>query len=124
MEKTSQISIHVLGECQVYSAEHMVNPPFNFLRIITYLIIEGRGRPVGRRRFANLIWSDNSSQQANADIRQAIARIRRFQDEHKFQLLSIDASMTWLNPGQNVYMDLLEFLDLIANPSPQAWLRL
>lgn len=123
-EKTAQISIRVLGESQVHSANQLVTPPFNFLRILTYLIIEGRGRPVARRRFANLIWSDNPSEQANADIRQAVARIRRFQEENKFQLLSADSLMAWINPGQNVYVDLSEFLDLIANSGPQTWLRL
>jgi DNA-binding SARP family transcriptional activator len=123
-ENKTPISIRMLGECNVYFAGKIAHPTFNFLRILAYLIIEGRGRPVPRRRIANLIWSDNPSEQVNADIRQAVARIRRFQEEHKFQLLASDATMVWLNAGQDIYTDLQEFQHLVANPGPKAWVRL
>lgn len=123
-EKTAQISILTLGDCVVSSGGRTVAPTFNFLRILVYILLETRGRPVLRRRIASLIWSDTPSDQANADIRQTIARIRRFQEEENFQLLSTDSQTAWLNLDQNVYIDLAEFIDLIANPSPSAWVRL
>jgi DNA-binding SARP family transcriptional activator len=123
-EKTARVTIRLLGDCNVYTAGQVVYPTFHFLRILAYLIIEGRERPVSRRRIANLIWSDNASEQVNADIRQAVARIRKFQLEHQFELLASDMNMVWLNPDATVYTDLLEFRELIANPGPKAWLRL
>lgn len=120
----TDVSIRLLGDCNVSSAGNIVYPTFHFLRILAYLIIEGRGQPISRRRIANLIWSDNASEQVNADIRQAVARIRRFQQQHGFELLMSDANMFWLNTVDPVYTDLAEFRDLIEHPSPKAWVRL
>lgn len=122
--RTAQVSIRVLGDCHVSSSGRLITPPFSFLRILTFLLLEGHGKPVMRRRVGGLIWSDYGSEQASADIRQAVARIRRFQEDHHFQLLSADANMVWLNLDQNIYFDLAEFVDHIENPSPKAWLRL
>lgn len=123
-EKNARIAIRLLGDSNVYTSGQVVYPTFHLLRILAYLILEGRERPVSRRRIANLIWSDNASEQVNADIRQAVARIRRFQEEHNFRLLASDMNMVWLNPEPSVYTDLMEFRELIANPGPKSWIRL
>lgn len=122
--RTAQVSIQVFGDCHVSSSGRLIAPPFSYLHILVYVLLEGRGKPVMRRRVGDLIWSDNGSEQASADIRQAVARLRRFQKDNHFQLLSADARMVWLNLDQNIYFDLAEFIDLVANPSPRAWVRL
>ncbi|MBU1336411.1 MAG: hypothetical protein KJ944_07450 [Alphaproteobacteria bacterium] len=118
------VSILTLGDCLVVSSDRVTTPPVNFLRIATYILLEGHGRPVLRRRIGDLIWSDNSSMRASADVRQSIARIRRFQVEHGFQLLRADARMAWLNFQDGLYFDLDEFVKLLANPSPTSWVRM
>ncbi|MET3926568.1 DNA-binding SARP family transcriptional activator [Devosia sp. 2618] len=122
--QTAQVSILTFGDCHVLSSGRLISPPFSFMRILAYVLLEGRGKPVMRRRIGDLIWSDNGSEQANADIRQAVSRIRRFQEDHHFQILSADNHMVWLNLDQNIYFDLAEFLDLVANPGPKAWVRM
>lgn len=121
---TARISILTFGDCYVSSLGRVINHPQNFLRISTYVLLEGRGKPVLRRRIGNLIWSDNGSKQANADIRQTIVRIRKFQEENNFQFLAADPHMAWLDPDPDIYFDLAEFVDLVANPSPQGWVRM
>lgn len=123
-ENTTKITIKLLGDCNVFSSGKIVYPTFHFLRILSYLIIEGRGQPISRRRIANLIWSEGGSEQVSADVRQAVARIRKFQQEHQFQLLTSDANMVWLTEQDDVYTDLIEFRELIATPGPRAWVRL
>lgn len=118
------VTIRLLGDCNVFCSGKIVYPTFHFLRILAYLVIEGRGQPISRRRIANLIWSEGASEQVSADVRQAVARIRRFQQDNDFQLLTSDANMVWLTREDHVYTDLIEFRDLIATPGPKAWVRL
>ena len=120
---SENVSILTLGDCLVSAFDRVTVPPVNFLRIAAYILLEGHGRPVLRRRIGDLIWSDNSSVRANADIRQSIARIRRFQVEHGFQLLRADTHMAWLN-FDGLYFDLAEFVNLLANPSAKSWVRM
>jgi DNA-binding SARP family transcriptional activator len=77
-----------------------------------------------RRQVGDLIWSDNGPEQASADIRQAVARIRRFQKENGLQLLATDARMAWLNRDERIFIDLAEFVQHAANPGPRAWVRM
>lgn len=121
---SARISILTLGDCVVSAANYVTSPPVNFLRIAAFILLEGRGRPVLRRRIGDLIWSDSSSERASADIRQSIARIRRFQMEYGFELLAADTHMAWLNPHDDLYFDLAEFVELLARPTPRSWVRM
>lgn len=121
---TPKVSILTFGDCHVSSDGHLLNPPFNFLRLVVYILLEGRGKPVMRRRVGDLIWSDSGSEQASADIRQALVRIRRFQDEHALQLLATDPHLAWLTMRENIYFDLAEFVELAADPMPKTWVRM
>lgn len=125
MEKiATRISILSFGDCLVSASGRVTSPPGNFLRIAAYVLLEGHGRPVLRRRIGDLIWSDNGSERASADVRQSIVRIRRFQSQYDFQLLSADTHMVWLNTSEELYFDLAEFVALTANPTPKAWVRM
>ena len=123
-EASAKISILTFGDCYVSSSGRVISYPLNFLRMLTYILLEGRGKPVLRRRIGNLIWSDNGSEQANADIRQTIARIRKFQEENGFQLLATDSHMAWLSLDQGIYFDLAEFVELVTDPTPKGWVRM
>jgi len=122
--RTAQVSIFTFGNCHVHSSGRLINPPFNLMRMLVYLLLEGNGKPVVRRRIGDLIWSDNGSEQANADIRQTVSRIRKFQDDNNFELMSADEKMAWLNLDQNIYIDLAEFMDIVAQPTPKGAVRL
>lgn len=113
----TRISLQTFGDVSFSENEKPLNPPFNLIRLIVYVFLEGHGKPVMRRRVGDLIWSDNGFQQASADIRQAIVRIRRFQQEHNLQLLAADARLVWLTLADDVYFDLAEFVELAAHPT-------
>ena len=77
----------------VFSADSkIVHPPPNLLPILTILVLTGQERPVSRRPIDDLIWSENTPDQINADFRQTLVRIMRFQDEHEIQLLAANTS--------------------------------
>lgn len=122
--RAAQLSILTLGDCYILSSGRTVSHPINYFRILTYVLLEGRGKPVLRRRIGDLIWSDSGSEQASADSRQAIARIRRFQEDNGFELLVSDPQSVWLNADRRAYFDLAEFVQLIAKPTPAAWMRM
>lgn len=113
----TRVSIQTFGDFSFSENGKPLNPPFNLVRLLVYILLEGRGKPVMRRRVGDLIWSDNGFQQASADIRQALVRIRRFQQEHDLHLLAADARMAWLTLADDVYFDLAEFVELVANPT-------
>ncbi len=121
---TATVSVFVFGHCHVRSSGKLATPPLHLLRVLIYVLLERRGKPVSRGRIRDLIWSDNGSERANADIRQSMGRIRKFQQDYNFELLSADTQTVWLNPDQNVYIDLAEFIGLIASPSPRACVRM
>ena len=112
------------GDCHITAGGRLINPPVNFLRILVYVLLDGRGKPVMRRRIGDLIWSDGGSEQASADIRQSLVRIRRFQDENNLHLLATDATMAWVTLSDDISFDLAEFVDIGANPTPRDWVRM
>lgn len=122
--RTARISIMMLGDCQISLSGRLISPPLNFFRILAYVLLEGRGKAVLRRHVGELIWSDNGPEQACADIRQAVARIRRFQKRNRLQLLATDARMAWLTLDPCIFFDLAEFVQLAADPTPAAWVRM
>jgi DNA-binding SARP family transcriptional activator len=113
----TRISIQTFGDVSFSENGKPLNPPFNLIRLLVYILLEGHGKPVMRRRVGDLIWSDNGSQQAGADIRQALVRIRRFQLEHELQLLAVDSRLVWLTLADDINFDLAEFIELAANPT-------
>lgn len=124
MDTKKAISIRTFGDCYFSMNGRIINPPSNLARLMTYVLLEGRGAPVMRRRVGDLIWSDNGSEQASADIRQALVRIHRFQQEHDLHVLVTDARMVWLSLDSNVYFDLAEFIALLTNPTLAACVQM
>jgi len=121
---STPLTIQTFGDSLVFAGDKLLHPPVNLLRILVYIILEGRGRGVPRRVIADLIWSDNGAEQASADIRQSLVRIRRFQEDHGLKLLGSDMLMLWLIQDSFVSIDLVEFITLMATPLPHAWVRM
>jgi DNA-binding SARP family transcriptional activator len=118
-------SVTLFGECHVSLGDTYLNSvPFGFFRIAAYILLEGRGRPVLRRSLCRLIWSERDPVQANADIRQTLARVRRFQAEHGFRFLEADTTAVWLAKDGDVSCDLASFLDRMQAPEPTASVNL
>jgi DNA-binding SARP family transcriptional activator len=124
VEEARQISVYTFGNHYAQADGRIINPPSNLLRILVHVLLEGKGKPVLRKRIRDLIWSENPSEKASSDIRQAVARLRKYQESHDFKVLSADAERVWLNVDQNIYVDLAEFMDLLADPQPKSCVRL
>lgn len=124
-DEIRRVSMFFFGDCHTcVSGKYYSNVTGGLFRIATYILLEGRGQPVTRRRVGQLLWSESGSDQAGAVVRQTVARIRRFQSEHEFRLVAADASMLWIVKEDDVYCDLIEFLDLLDNPTASGAVRL
>jgi DNA-binding SARP family transcriptional activator len=123
-EQTRQISVFTFGNYYARAWGRIINPPHYLLRILVYVLLEAQGKPVLRKRIRDLIWSENPSDKASSDIRQAVARLRKYQENNDFEVLSADAERVWVNVDPNIYIDLAEFMDLLANPQPKSCVRM
>jgi len=123
--ETKRVSMFFFGDCHTsVSGQYFASVTSGLFRIATYILLEGRGQPVTRRRVGQLLWSESGSDQAGAVVRQTVARIRRFQSEHQFRLVAADANMLWIVKEDDVYCDLIDFLDLLENPTAAGAVRL
>lgn len=119
------VSVALLGECRVsIGGNYLKGVPAGFYRIAAYLLLKARDQPQFRRGVGGLLWSDKSSTQVSADIRQTVARIRRFQSDQGFGFITADTTTLWLAKDENVSCDMIDFLDLLDNPSPASAPRL
>jgi DNA-binding SARP family transcriptional activator len=113
--------VRLFGDCRITIGDRTVpSVPNGFFRLAAYVLLEGHGRPVSRRRIGQLLWSEQTSLQANADIRQTIARIRRVQQANGFRFLANDSTLLWLIRDDEVSCDLADFLDAAEDPSEAA----
>lgn len=88
--------------------------PSNLFRTATYILLSGNNVTISRQRLAALFWPDAHHEQAAANLRQSLARIRRFQDEHGFRLL--EASFTLVRLDVNgIEWDLYDLLKALAS---------
>lgn len=121
----TQVSISLFGDCHIsMGGKYLRSIPFGFFRIASYILLEGRGQPVLRRSMGRILWSESDPAQASADIRQTVARIRRFQVQSGFRFIVADATTLWLVRDGHVFCDLIAFLDHLASPLPTAAVRL
>lgn len=89
----------VLGEATVMSiGGHLVpRVPANFLRIVTYILLESNCHSVARSKLAQILWSETDQTHASVNLRQSLARIRRFQEQLGITLIESDAVYVRLN---------------------------
>jgi DNA-binding SARP family transcriptional activator len=119
------INITLLGECRVRGRKQFIRPvPLGFFHVAAYLLLEGRHRTVERSELGRLIWSEIDGTKAGANLRQTIARIKRFQAEHDFQYIVVDPIHLSISQNQHVLCDLAVLLELLERPEPRDAVRL
>ena len=123
-DSSARLAVFVFGNYHIQAEGRFTRPPVHLLRVLIFVLLEGKGRPVLRQRIRDLLWSDFASEQAGADFRQAMARIRKFQEENNIELLSTDSQNVWVNLNQDMYVDLAEFVELAANYRQKGCVRM
>ncbi|MEP7456453.1 BTAD domain-containing putative transcriptional regulator [Phyllobacterium sp. SB3] len=111
------MKIAVFGEATVSLGGQLVpRVPANFLRIIVYLLLENANHSVSRGKLSQILWSDTDQSHASMNLRQSLARIRKFQDQYGLSLIQGDATYVYLNLSQVkaelLRIDLLEYMEL------------
>jgi DNA-binding SARP family transcriptional activator len=77
-----------------------------------------------RQRIGHLLWSESDAARASADLRQVMARIRRFQAEHNFDFISANTTTVAIVRDPSVSCDLADFLDQLELNGVEASVRL
>lgn len=110
------MQLTVFGEATVSQGGQLVpRVPANFLRIVTYLLLENDSHSVSRGKLSQVLWSDTDQAHASMNLRQSLARIRKFQDLYGLNLIEGDATYIYFNKSQIeaelLRVDLLEYID-------------
>lgn len=119
----NEVVLRVLGDCYVSVNGRVVYPTSNFLRLVVFIVLEGKGRVVNRPHLARLHWGHGNQRQNNTDFRQALARVRRFQADQNFRAIEWDACNLWLSDADRVYIDLEELLGVFSVAGSASWAR-
>lgn len=112
------MKIAVFGEATVSLGGQLVpRVPANFLRIIVYLLLENSNHSVSRGKLSQVLWSETDQSHASMNLRQSLARIRKFQEQYGLSLIQGDATYVYLNLSQVradlLRIDLLEYMELM-----------
>lgn len=112
------MKIAVFGEATVSLGGQLVpRVPANFLRIIVYLLLENPNHSVSRGKLSQVLWSETDQSHASMNLRQSLARIRKFQEQYGLSLIQGDATYVYLNLSQVradlLRIDLLEYMELM-----------
>lgn len=115
-----RVVFSTLGVCSVEVYGGVASAiPSNLFRTATYILLSGNNVTISRQRLAALFWPDAHHEQAAANLRQSLARIRRFQDEHQFRLL--EASFTLVRLDVNgIEWDLYDLLKALSRSDEAA----
>ncbi len=110
------MKLTVFGEATVSLGGQLVpRVPANFLRIVVYLLLENPNHSVSRGKLSQVFWSDTDQAHASMNLRQSLARIRKFQEQYGLNLVQGDATYVYLNLSQVkaelLSIDLLEYLE-------------
>ncbi|MCC5605137.1 hypothetical protein LC586_40050, partial [Nostoc sp. CHAB 5714] len=119
----------VLGEATVSIGGHLVpRAPTNFLRIVTYILLESNRHSVSRAKLAQILWSETDQAHASMNLRQSLARIRRFQEQFGITLIESDAAYVRLNLASVsqglLEIDLVEFFNCAEQGGPESALKI
>lgn len=106
----SMATVTTLGVCNVsLNGAVTAGVPSGLFRIAAYVRLSGSSFATSRQRLAALLWPKAEPNNASANLRQILARIRRFQEEHGFRFVESNFSLVYLNLD-DVQFDLHEFL--------------
>jgi DNA-binding SARP family transcriptional activator len=108
-----RISMNTLGVCSIV-VDGVVQPtvPSGCFRIATYLLLSGSRMTMSRQHLKSVFWPEADLEKASANLRQNLVRIRRFQDEHGFQLIGSSFTLVYLMPHE-IDWDLPELLEAL-----------
>ncbi len=110
------MKLAVFGEATVSLGGQLVpRVPANFLRIVVYLLLENENHSVSRGKLSQIFWSDTDQAHASMNLRQSLARIRKFQEQYGLNLVQGDATYVYLNLSQVkaelLRIDLLDYMN-------------
>lgn len=110
------MKLTVFGEATVsLGGQPVPRVPANFLRIVVYLLLVNASHSVSRGKLSQVLWSDTDQAHASMNLRQSLARIRKFQEQYGLNLIQGDATYVYLNLSQVkaelLSIDLLEYIN-------------
>lgn len=109
-----RVIFSTLGVCSVEVHGGVASAiPSNLFRTATFILLSGNNVTISRQRLAALFWPDAHHEQAAANLRQSLARIRRFQDEHRFRLVEASFTLVRLDVS-GIEWDLYELLKALS----------
>ena len=123
------MKLTVFGDATVGLAGRPVaRGPANFLRIVVYLLLVNVSHSVSRGKLSQVLWSDTDQTHASTNLRQSLARIRKFQELYGLNLIQGDATYLYLNLSQVkaelLSIDLLDYIHLTRKGDIESVLRL
>ena len=110
------MKLTVFGEATVsLGGQPVPRVPANFLRVVVYLLLVNASHSVSRGKLSQVLWSDTDQAHASMNLRQSLARIRKFQEQYGLNLIQGDATYVYLNLSQVkaelLSIDLLDYIN-------------
>ena len=123
------MKLTVFGEATVsLGGQPVPRVPANFLRIVVYLLLVNASHSVSRGKLSQVLWSDTDQAHASMNLRQSLARIRKFQEQYGLNLIQGDATYVYLNLSQVkaelLSIDLLDYINFAHKGDIEAVLGL
>lgn len=107
--------LNTLGVCSIELDGKLLSAvPSGFFRIASYIYLSSRSLTVSRHKLCSLFWPEADHDQAATNLRQSLARVRRFQEEHDIRLLESNFTVVHLHP-EAFRWDLVEVMNAIDN---------
>ena len=127
--KLKRMKLTVIGEATVSLGRQPVpRVPGNFLRIVVYLLLINASHSVSRGKLSQILWSHTDQAHASMNLRQSLARIRKFQEQYELNLIQGDATYVYLNLSQVkaelLSIDLLDYINIAHKGGIEAVLGL
>lgn len=122
-KQRSRIAINTLGVCSI-AVDGVVQAtvPSGWFRIAAYLSLSGSRMTMSRQHLKSMFWPDTDVENASANLRQCLARIRRFQDLNAFRFINASFSLVYLTP-EGIDWDLREFLGALEGDDVASLVR-
>ena len=114
-----RLKIASLGPLQISMGD---KPLLGFLSdkvraLLVYLAVE-QDRPWRREHLAGLLWPEKSSHKARANLRRALANLRKVINDEEGHFLIITRQTLRFNPESNAFVDLVQFLKILEEREP------
>lgn len=112
-EPIRRVTLSTLGVCSIEIEGRMVTSvPSIVFRIASYLYLSSQSLTASRQKLGSVFWPEVEHEQAAANLRQGLARVRRFQEDHDFQLIEASFTLVHVDPS-HLSWDLAEVVDAL-----------